>query len=189
MKRAERWKPIPGWPLYAASDQGQIKRTGRGNTQYPGEKILAISKGYVNTSRGAISAAYLILLAFRGPPPGPYGGVKGCYLSRHLNDDRSNNQLNNLAWGTKSDNAKDAIRNGRMNTPQHKAKTAAIWKGKKLPKTIRRKLSIARQNRVTKETTREKYRARWKDPAYRKMMLKAQERGRETRRRQALISR
>lgn len=34
-------------------------------------------------------------------------------LVRHLNDIRDDNRVVNLAWGTQSDNMKDAVRNGR----------------------------------------------------------------------------
>ena len=34
-------------------------------------------------------------------------------LVRHLNDDKLDNRLENLAWGTWSDNMADALRNGR----------------------------------------------------------------------------
>lgn len=32
---------------------------------------------------------------------------------RHLNDDRLDNRIENLAWGSRADNQQDAIRNGR----------------------------------------------------------------------------
>lgn len=34
---------------------------------------------------------------------------------RHLNDCKTDNRLENLAWGTRSDNAKDSMRNGSFN--------------------------------------------------------------------------
>jgi len=45
------------------------------------------------------------MLAFFGPPP------KGIQV-RHLNGNPKDNRLENLAYGTRSDNAKDAIRHG-----------------------------------------------------------------------------
>lgn len=46
----------------------------------------------------------VVLETFVGPPPpGSYG--------RHLNDDRSDNRLENLAWGTPQDNVNDMLRN------------------------------------------------------------------------------
>lgn len=37
----------------------------------------------------------------------------GLPVVRHLDDDRSNNTLGNLAWGTHAENTADAVRNGR----------------------------------------------------------------------------
>ncbi len=47
----------------------------------------------------------LILEAFRGPCP---EGME----SRHLDDDRSNNHIDNLAWGTRSENTVDQVKSG-----------------------------------------------------------------------------
>jgi HNH endonuclease/NUMOD4 motif len=60
-----------------------------------------------NGTTRSFAVAQLVLLAFEGPPQ------PGQYLARHLDDDRTNNYLSNLAWGTDSDNHADAIRNGR----------------------------------------------------------------------------
>lgn len=37
-------------------------------------------------------------------------------IVRHLDDDPSNNDVSNLAWGTQSDNMRDAVRNGGVKT-------------------------------------------------------------------------
>jgi hypothetical protein len=48
----------------------------------------------------------LVMETFVGPmPPG--------MEVRHLDDDRKNNRLENLAYGTRGDNMQDAIKNGR----------------------------------------------------------------------------
>lgn len=48
----------------------------------------------------------LLLMAFVGPRP------EG-FLGRHLDDNKNNNAVSNLAWGTHKDNAEDCVRNGR----------------------------------------------------------------------------
>jgi len=52
----------------------------------------------------------LVAEAFLGPRP------QG-HEVRHLNDDRYDNRIENLAYGTHSDNMRDAQRNGRIGGP------------------------------------------------------------------------
>lgn len=49
----------------------------------------------------------LVLEAFVGPRP------EGC-VARHLNDAPGDDRLENLAWGSRSENSADALRNGRQ---------------------------------------------------------------------------
>jgi hypothetical protein len=107
----EEWKPIPGFDGYFASSLGHIKSYRRSKKG----RILTISKnGYhVSGALGStVSVAMLVLLAFVGPPPTPYGNRKGCSLARHLDDNPKHNWLTNLAWGAHKDNTQDSIRNG-----------------------------------------------------------------------------
>jgi hypothetical protein len=53
-----------------------------------------------------VRAGRLVLLAFKGPPLPGLGN-----FARHLDDDVFNNRLANLAWGSWSDNARDAVQN------------------------------------------------------------------------------
>lgn len=53
-----------------------------------------------------------VLEAFVGPrPPGALG--------RHLDDDQTNNRLENLAWGTPAENVADAFTNGGRELKTH----------------------------------------------------------------------
>lgn len=52
----------------------------------------------------------LLLETFVGPKP------TRTSEARHLNDIKSDNRLENLAWGTRKQNAEDACRNGRLPT-------------------------------------------------------------------------
>jgi hypothetical protein len=70
------------------------------------------ANGYprVNLSRGGPQQLHyvhtLMLEAFVGPRP--FAGANG----RHLNDVKTDNRMENLAWGTPSENNYDRVRNG-----------------------------------------------------------------------------
>jgi hypothetical protein len=49
----------------------------------------------------------VMLTTFRGPRPNGY-------VSRHLDDNRSNNNLENLRWGTQKQNMEDCCNNGNI---------------------------------------------------------------------------
>lgn len=121
---APRWRPVVGYEgLYEVSDDGRIKSlarttTGRNGTprQLP-EKILQGSTTSSNRypsvrltrARGESEGRlihHLVLEAFVGPRP---EGMQGL----HRDDDRNNNSLSNLYWGTFEDNARDKNLNGR----------------------------------------------------------------------------
>ena len=119
----EVWRAIPGYPGYQASDLGNIRslartlersaRTGQLLTRK--EKILkpfpigAQKRRAVHfPGRRIVKCAVLVLLAFEGPRPSP----RHCAL--HWDDNPLNDRADNLRWGTRSENADDAIRNGRQ---------------------------------------------------------------------------
>jgi len=114
----ERWVPIPGYEdEYSASDQGRIRSeeryvNGRWGQLHVNSKIMvgSVGNGYrivglmTDGKQKSIAVHHLILLAFVGPRP------KGLMV-RHLNDNRIDNRLANLAYGTAEQNAEDYRRN------------------------------------------------------------------------------
>jgi len=86
----DRWRPVRARILPSGYHQIDI-RLGRRNRR------LVKSVTYAHR---------MVLEAFIGPcPPG--------MLARHVNDrDRGNNHLDNLAWGTQTENMADALRHG-----------------------------------------------------------------------------
>ena len=110
----EIWKPIPGYKGYEASDLGRVRSwRGRWGRTEPRLLALRLSNGYPGVglykddgvSRDARSVHSLVAQAFIGPRP------EG-YEVRHLNGDRTDNRLSNLAYGTPSENKLDAVSHG-----------------------------------------------------------------------------
>lgn len=105
--------PIPGFPDYAATDDGMIisykrlfegyaLRAGLGGTKGKQYRSVVLSNnGEPKTKR----VSRLVLEAFCGPCP---EGRQAC----HNDGDRENNKLSNLRWDTPKNNCADRIRHG-----------------------------------------------------------------------------
>ena len=97
-------------PRYWINKEGQITNKETGKTI----KWLISRHGYyychlwANNRNRYIRMHRLLALAFI-PNPNNYP------LVRHLNDIKTDNRLENLAWGTMSENIKDSIKNGKYN--------------------------------------------------------------------------
>lgn len=110
----EIWLPVPGLPdYYQISNKGvlcSLPYVDRRGWQRQGH-THKVKNAEISLSFGGQCRCYplgaLVLRAFVGPP------APDQYLCRHLDDNRENNNLFNLDWGTDADNRADAIRNGR----------------------------------------------------------------------------
>lgn len=118
----EVWKPVVGFDgFYEVSDLGRVRsldrcvswidRLGRVTTQTRKGRVLALSaiEGYpavvLHDNRGGrqnLLVHRLVLLAFVGRP-------KADQETRHVNGNRKDARLVNLAWGTAQQNAEDRI--------------------------------------------------------------------------------
>ena len=109
-------KQIPGFMNYEITRDGRIwskpRKDRRGNNRR-GKwlKLTKGSRGYLHLSLCAEGKIYtrsvhqLVLETYVGPcPPG--------METRHLDGTRTNNQLDNLCWGTKVENTQDQVRHG-----------------------------------------------------------------------------
>lgn len=111
-----RWRPIPGFPRYWVSDDGKVWSAYKAERGKGGIKATVLNFGYpvVTLDMGGKHYARrvhaLVLLAFVGPRP------EGMDI-RHLDGDRTNANLSNLRYGTRSENVRDAIKHGTHWTP------------------------------------------------------------------------
>lgn len=103
--------PVVGYEgLYEVSDLGEVKTRGRRGEWAPkalstdrnGYKRVTLSKD--GKKRGRL-VHHLVLEAFVGPK---FAGME----CRHLNGNPGDNQLENLQWGTSSENSFDVVRHG-----------------------------------------------------------------------------
>lgn len=107
----ERWKAIPEFPGYEASDLGRIRSFKRDKTS--GRILRPAKTAYrnLNLRRDGQShhfnVAELVLLAFVGPCP---LSLEIC----HNDGNPHNDALDNLRYDTHKANMQDAIRHGRM---------------------------------------------------------------------------
>jgi hypothetical protein len=114
MGTIEVWKPVVGYEgayeVSAACRIASLPRKGRlwRRILKPGINSHGCPQValYLHGVRTAHLVAHLVADAFL-PPKRPTDTVV-----RHLNDDPSDNRIENLAWGTHHDNAQDSIRNG-----------------------------------------------------------------------------
>lgn len=115
------WKSIPGFSDYYACREGLIA-----STKLTTMRILSPIKAqdghlYVFLYRGRHMIKQwvhrLILITF-------VGERKDNEESRHLNGNPTDNRVDNLAWGTRQDNADDRVNHGRSqrgeNSTRHK---------------------------------------------------------------------
>ena len=123
----EIWRPITGFPGYEVSDLGRVRSTVTRLIGPQGSLVLKASpndKGYLHVSlcrqpgRTTRKIHKLVAEAFLGPRP-PKHDIN------HKDGNKTNNQVGNLEWISRSGNCKHAYRLGLSNSkgercPSHK---------------------------------------------------------------------
>lgn len=117
MSGAEEWRPIAGFPDYAVSNTGRIKRVlpdsyGR----YAGRIIQpkATKAGYSLCSlmqdgrRSTVLVSRIVCAAFHGGPP------TADHHAAHNDGNRKNNAAGNLRWASPSENELDKRAHGTV---------------------------------------------------------------------------
>lgn len=119
----EEWRAIPEAPTYSVSNMGRIRRDARdtinkgsGRSHHYPERILKLcddGRGYLCTTayiygrHHRLYAHQCVLHAFVGKQE------KGIEV-RHINSNPRDNRLENLCYGTKSENMQDAVKTGTL---------------------------------------------------------------------------
>lgn len=111
----ESWLSVPGYEgFYEVSDFGRVRSLPRKTRNGCPGRILkpGLSSGHltvalsIDRQKKSFLVHRLVVLAFIGPPPSPE------YEVCHNDGDPLNNTLDNLRWGTRSDNLLDSVRHG-----------------------------------------------------------------------------
>lgn len=122
----ETWKQIGGHPDYEVSDQGRIRSNKkatplimRTRTDRYGHHKLELD-GVTRKVHQVVANAFIPRP--RCPDPAPGCGLFCHYEQlcvRHKDDDKNNNAVSNLCWGTYSENLMDAYINKRRASKKH----------------------------------------------------------------------
>lgn len=123
----ELWKNIPNtYNLYQASSLGNIRREGRilkqgyNHKGYP--RVYLSIKG----KKVTVFTHKLVLLAFVGVAPIGYETL-------HKNSIKTDNNKNNLRWGTRSENIKQTYAEGRISWfKKHPILARRMWRKRKI---------------------------------------------------------
>ncbi len=130
----EEWLPVVGYEgLYEVSNLGRVRSYDHYVLRRSGQKVLwrgrvlkpnKGSKGHYRVSLhkdGNQMSREIHRLVARAFIPNP----NGYPVVRHWDDDKDNNSVQNLLWGTQQDNIQDALRNGQdYNRQSHKTHCA-----------------------------------------------------------------
>lgn len=143
------WRPVVGYELfYEVSDDGRVRSLDRrvgaksGGTRVRKARelnaIIPTDKDYWKVDltnefavKKRIRLHHLVAAAFLGPRP---NGL----LVLHKDDDKANNRLDNLYYGTHAQNQADSVRNGkhRTNTPRGEKHWMSKLKERDIPEIL-----------------------------------------------------
>lgn len=122
---SNKWVPVhtlPGFECcieYYVNDKGDVKSTKGTIERILKPKIAKTGYPVVNLTQRigrkklmTIPIHTLVAFAFLGLPPTPYGKKKGCSVVKHIDGNKTNNQVDNLKWTKRADEKMSKIEEG-----------------------------------------------------------------------------
>lgn len=107
IKKRIEWKQVPGFPMYSATKNGDVKSSRYNRVLKPLKNIMGYHR--VNVYNGKIrktkSVASIVLETFVGPRPNGHQAA-------HLNGNQIDNRLENLRWVTFKENIRQRNEHG-----------------------------------------------------------------------------
>lgn len=138
-----QWADIPGFEgLYQISTHGTVLSVGGPDIRI--KKASPNINGYmkIKLSGATYDVHRLVALTFLGPPPAP-----DCVVN-HINHNKGDNRLTNLAWVSRAENSRHAARSGRGKvsiTPDQVADVRTLYAtGKYTQREIASIIGVAR---------------------------------------------
>lgn len=110
----EEWRDIENHPGYQVSDTGKVRsfinnRHGVGKNSHELKPVYN-KHGYPTVVLGRGNRYLISRLVATAHIPNP----NNLPIVRHLDDNPKNNNVDNLAWGTQTDNMRDCVKHGRL---------------------------------------------------------------------------
>jgi len=95
------------------SHKGDKPRILKGGLNMDGYRMVSLGQRIGRKKAKTVAIHKLVALAFLGDPPKPYGNKRGCVNIDHLDGNKENNHVSNLAWVDPADNtAKPGYKRG-----------------------------------------------------------------------------
>ena len=122
----EAWEETEYYGVYV-SDYGRVYNARTGHFLKPKPMDKHGHLGVALRINGRDKYVYVHRLIAKAFIPNP----EGYPIVRHLNDDPSYNEVDNLAWGTQRDNHLDCIRNGHFKPLSDEAREKSLLASRK----------------------------------------------------------
>ena len=124
MRKTEEWRPVVGYEgYYEVSSLGRVRSIDRTTLVKRGNKTMLRNDRGVDISLSVGGAGYKVVNLCRGGKGKTYnvhslvlesfsGSAPNQMECRHLDGVKTNNSIENLAWGTRKENSEDTIKHG-----------------------------------------------------------------------------